>query len=50
MTSNAQSLDEIRAIALDALTRVAPDLADETIPPDADLREDYDLDCMDFVN
>jgi acyl carrier protein len=42
--------DEIRTIALDELTRVAPDLADEPIPDDADLREDYDLDSMDFLN
>ncbi len=29
---------------------MAPDLADETIPPDADLREALDLDSMDFLN
>jgi acyl carrier protein len=28
----------------------APDLAEETIPPDADLRETLDLDSMDLVN
>jgi acyl carrier protein len=50
MTSNAPSIQEIRAIALETLTRIAPDLAEETIPPDADLREDYDLDSMDFLN
>lgn len=50
MTNNAQSLDEIRAIALETLTRIAPDLAEEAIPPDADLRENYDLDSMDFLN
>lgn len=42
--------DELRTIALDELTRIAPDLADDPIPDDADLREDYDLDSMDFLN
>jgi acyl carrier protein len=42
--------DEIKAIALDELTRVAPDLADENIPEHADLHDDYDLDSMDFLN
>lgn len=42
--------DEIRAAALEELINVAPDLADETIPVDADLRETFDLDSMDLVN
>ena len=42
--------DEIKAAALKELTNVAPDLADEAIPPDADLRDEYDLDSMDFLN
>jgi len=42
--------DEISAIALEELTNVAPDLADEAIPLDADLREEFDLDSMDFLN
>jgi acyl carrier protein len=42
--------DEIKAAALEELTNVAPDLADETIPDDADLREAFDLDSMDFLN
>ena len=42
--------DEIRAAALEELTNVAPDLADESIAPDADLRETLDLDSMDFIN
>jgi acyl carrier protein len=50
MTTNATSPEEIRAIALEELIRIAPDLVDETIPPEADLREDYDLDSMDFLN
>jgi acyl carrier protein len=42
--------DDIKAAALEELTTVAPDLADETIPNDADLREAFDLDSMDFLN
>ena len=42
--------DEIKAAALEELTNVAPDLADEEIPDDADLREQFDLDSMDFLN
>ncbi len=41
---------EIRTAALEELTNVAPDLADETIPANADLRETLDLDFMDFLN
>lgn len=41
---------EILAAALEELTNVAPDLTDETLPPDADLREVFDLDSMDFLN
>jgi acyl carrier protein len=42
--------DELRAIALEELTNVAPDLADETIPDEADLSDEFDLDSMDFLN
>ncbi|MCG6942845.1 MAG: acyl carrier protein [Thiohalocapsa sp.] len=42
--------DEMTAIVREELTNVAPDLADETIPIDADLREEFDLDSMDFLN
>ena len=48
--STAMTTDEILAAAQEELTNVAPDLADETIPPDADLREVFDLDSMDFLN
>jgi acyl carrier protein len=48
--STAMTKDEILATALKELTTVAPDLADEIIPPDADLREVFDLDSMDFLN
>jgi acyl carrier protein len=42
--------DEIKAAALEELTNVAPDLADQAIPNDADLRETLDLDSMDFLS
>jgi acyl carrier protein len=42
--------EEIRTAALHELLNVAPDLAEVTIPFDADLRETLDLDSMDFVN
>jgi len=42
--------NEIRAAALEELINVAPDLAEETIPVDADLRETFDMDSMDLVN
>ena len=48
--STAMTKDAILAAAQEELTNVAPDLADETIPPDADLREVFDLDSMDFLN
>lgn len=48
--STAMTKDQILAATLEELTNVAPDLADETIPPDADLREVFDLDSMDFLN
>jgi acyl carrier protein len=42
--------DDIKTAALEELIGVAPDLAGERIPDDADLREAFDLDSMDFVN
>ena len=41
--------DEIRAILLKCLTDVAPDIADEEIEDDADLRDELDLDSMDIL-
>jgi acyl carrier protein len=50
MTATEMTLDRLRAAALEELLNVAPDLAEETIAPDADLRASLDLDSMDFVN
>jgi len=41
--------DEIRAILLKCLTDVAPEIADEEIEDDADLRDELDLDSMDIL-
>ena len=50
MTPNETTREQLRDAALEELINVAPDLAEETIPPDADLRETLDLDSMDLVN
>jgi acyl carrier protein len=41
--------DEIRSTLLTLLTDVAPDIADEEIEDDADLRDELDLDSMDVL-
>jgi acyl carrier protein len=50
MSPDPPTRDDLKAIALEELLNVAPDLADETIPDDADLRDELDLDSMDFLN
>jgi acyl carrier protein len=41
--------DEIRAVVLQALHRVAPEAEPDTIEPDVSLREQLDIDSMDFL-
>ena len=41
--------DEIRTALLRCLTEVAPEIADEEIEDDADLRDELDLDSMDIL-
>ncbi len=41
--------DEIRATLLACLSDVAPEIADEEIEDDADLRDELDLDSMDIL-
>jgi acyl carrier protein len=41
---------EIRAIFQDELGRIAPEVDFEAIDPEADLREQVDIDSMDFLN
>ncbi len=44
------SSDDIRAVLKDELARIAPDIDFETIDPAADLRDEADIDSMDFLN
>jgi acyl carrier protein len=41
---------EMRAVVVDALTEVAPEIDPATIDPNADLVEQLDIDSMDFLN
>jgi acyl carrier protein len=41
---------EIRARVLDVLARIAPDIEPGTIGADTDLREQMEIDSLDFVN
>ena len=41
--------DEIRKALLTCLTEVAPEISDEEIEDDADLRDELDLDSMDIL-
>ena len=40
----------IRRLIIDSITEVAPEINDEEIDADADLREVCDIDSMDFLN
>jgi acyl carrier protein len=42
--------DEIRALVLRSLTTVAPELNLAAIDPHAGIRDQYDLDSVDFLN
>lgn len=42
--------DEIRAIVLETIATVAPEVADETLAPARPLRDQVDLDSMDWLN
>ena len=42
--------DEIRAAVLESLSRVAPEADPSTIVPDEPLRDQLDIDSMDFLN
>lgn len=44
------SREEIASLVRGALTSVAPESADQPIEPDADFRDQMDLDSMDFLN
>jgi acyl carrier protein len=42
--------DEITAVVIDELGRIAPEIDAAQLDPEADLREEFDLDSMDFLN
>ena len=42
--------DEIRAVIVEELGNIAPDMDVASVRPDADLREALDIDSMDFLN
>jgi acyl carrier protein len=44
------TLDDVTRRVLDALVRVAPEIDPANVPPDAALRDEYDIDSMDFLN
>ena len=41
---------ELRKTVLDTLSDIAPEADLEALPPDKDLREELDIDSMDFLN
>jgi acyl carrier protein len=47
---NALSRDAIRATILDTLSSIAPEIDPAGIAPDKPLRDQVDLDSMDFLN
>jgi acyl carrier protein len=42
--------DDLRQIVIDAITRIAPEVDGASIQPDVSLRDQLDLDSMDFLN
>ena len=42
--------DEVRALLLQELQKIAPDIDAKTVNAAADLRESFDIDSMDFLN
>ena len=42
--------DEIRRVVLEELSNIAPETDPASIDPGADLREELDIDSMDFLN
>ena len=42
--------DDVTAVLIDELGRIAPEIDATELDPDADLREQLDIDSMDFLN
>jgi acyl carrier protein len=41
---------EVRTVLLDELARIAPEIDGAAADPSGDLREEFDIDSMDFLN
>jgi acyl carrier protein len=41
---------EVRAVVEAAVRHIAPDVDPASLPPETDLREDLEIDSMDFLN
>jgi len=50
MTAETMTAVDLRAAVLDVLSEVAPELERDKIDPRVDLRNQLDLDSMDFLN
>ena len=48
--NNAYTQQKIQQIILEAIQEVAPEIEQEDIDMDEDIREECDLDSMDFLN
>ena len=46
----ARTREEIRALVIDTLAAIAPEVDCSTIAPDQPLREQVDIDSFDFLN
>src|SRR5207248_9672153 len=47
---DAMTRDDITAVLVDELGRIAPEIDATGLDPDADLREELDVDSIDFLN
>jgi acyl carrier protein len=42
--------DDVKRVVVEVLARIAPEVDATAIPPGANIREELDLDSMDFLN
>ena len=42
--------DDIRTILADEFGRIAPEISLDEVDPDGELRDEFDIDSMDFLN
>lgn len=50
MTKKARTKDQLRTILFEEILEIAPEAEPDSVPEDADMREELDLDSMDFLN